>query len=140
MRIVIASVLFICCCGFAAAANSTVYSIVDAVNAELPPNEQVSPFWWGPFKLERLHQTYRRLYPDGGLLRREGKLFAMMWLCLVVSAGLFHFGFIGVAWLATCGGFLVWFTYFRRPRSKNSATQQIVGRERRERVTKGAKG
>ena len=131
MRIVIASALFTCCCGFAAAANSTVYAIVDAVNAKLPLNEQVSPFWWGPLKLQRVHQTYRRLCPDGGLLRRERILFAMMWLCLILSAGLFQFGFLGVAWLATCGGLLVCFMYFRHPRSKNGDAEQIVGREPR---------
>ena len=131
MRIVIASALFTCCCGFAAATNSTVYAIVDAVNAKLPPNEQVSPFWWGPLKLQRVHQIYRRLCPDGGLLRREGILFAMMWLCLVASAGLLQFGFLGVLWLATCGGLLVWFMYFRRPGPKNGDAEQIVGREPR---------
>jgi hypothetical protein len=101
------------------------------------PNEQVSPFWWGPLKLQRVHQTYRRLYPDGALLRREGILFAMMWLCLAVSAGLFQFGFLGVAWLATCGGLLVWFMYFRRPRVKTVDNE--LGKIGRERASLNAK-
>src|SRR5262245_15546130 len=99
MRIVLSGAAFICCMGFAGAANSNVYAIVDAVNAKLRANEQFSHFWWGPLKLKRVHDAYHRLYPQGRLIRRERMFLALAWLSLVAAAGLFSFGFLGVAWL-----------------------------------------
>ena len=72
--------------GLAATINS--FAIIDAVNAKLLPHEQFNPFGWYPQKTFRLHREYRRLYPQGGLLRREGFLAAAMLFCIVVVAWL----------------------------------------------------
>ena len=63
--------------------------MVDAVNEKLPTNDQFSPFWWYPTKMARLHREYRRLYPGGGLIRRERVFFALTCLCLALAAVLF---------------------------------------------------
>ena len=96
----------------AAAINS--FAIVDAVNAKLPTNEQFDPLgWWLP-KTLRLHREYRRLYPDGSLLRREGVLAAMSLICVLLAATLIGFGFLGIAWFGGVGALSLWLFYFRR--------------------------
>jgi len=92
--------------------------MVDAVNAKLPTKDQFDHLWWYPNKTFRLHREYRRLYPDGGLLRRQGILVTLMFLCLGVGSGFFGFGVLGVAWLGGGGMFLAWLIYFSQRSTK----------------------
>jgi hypothetical protein len=78
--------------GFCRAANNTVSAMVDAVNEKLPTNDQFSQFWWYPSKGLRLHQEYRRLYPGGGLIRREHVFGVLMFLCLALALSFFALG------------------------------------------------
>jgi hypothetical protein len=115
VRLVLAAAFFVLADGFCLAANSSLFAIIDAVNAKLPSNQQFNRFGWGPLKLHRVHQAYRRLYPGGGLLRREGILFVLMCLCLGVAGWLFGLGVLSLAWLGGGGIFLAWLMYFRKP-------------------------
>ena len=114
VRLVLAAAFFVCAGGFSLAANCTLFAIIDAVNAQLPSNQQFDRLGWGPFKLHRVHQAYRQLYPGCGLLRREGIFFALMCLCLGVAGWLFGLGFLSAAWLGGGGIFLAWLIYFRK--------------------------
>lgn len=59
-------------------------AMVEAVNRRLPASEQFEDTWWWPAKTMRLYSAYRRLYPDGPLLRRQ-------WMI---------YGFVGLLWLS----------------------------------------
>jgi len=111
VRLALAAAFFLCGWGFCLAANHTVSAIVDAINEKLPADDQFSYLGWYPGKVFRVHREYRRLYPDGGLLRREGILVRLMFLCLAVAAGLFGFGLLGVALFGGGGMFLAWLVY-----------------------------
>ena len=90
------------------------FAIVDAVNAKLPSDEQFDPFWWYLPKTLRLHSAYRRLYPEGRLLKRQAVLTALALLCLVVAVTVLSFGFLGIAFGGLCL-LLLWFVYVRKP-------------------------
>src|SRR5438552_14099446 len=95
-RLAIAFVLLLCVGGFGLAATINQFAIVDAVNARLPTDDQFDPFWWYRPKTLRLHSAYRRLYPDGSLLRGQAILAALALFCLVLAATLLGFGFLGI--------------------------------------------
>jgi hypothetical protein len=96
--------------GIAAALNS-----FEIVNARRPENERFDWSMWYPGKWERLHREYRRMFPSGKLLKRQGILGAYMLACGVL-AGLLLMGPL-VAVVAGCfGGFGLWFGYFRNGR------------------------
>lgn len=99
------------------AAAVTGFEIVDAVNAKLPESERFEPLGWYPAKTLRLHREYRRLYPLGRLLRRQGITAAIMLGCLVIVGGLLGFGVLGFVWIGGGGALLLWFTYFRNAAS-----------------------
>jgi|SRR6185436_3812313 len=115
VRLAVAFLLLLFVGGFGLAAVINQFAIVDAVNARLPTTEQFDPFWWGPWKTSRLHREYRRLYPNGNLLSRQGVLAAVMLFCIVLVGVLIGLGFLAVAWLGGGGALLLWFTYFRKP-------------------------
>ena len=75
-------------CGGALGLASTInqFAMVEAVNAKLPEREQFDPFWWGPSKTSRLRREYRRLYPEGKLIRRQSVLATAMFVCLLLVA------------------------------------------------------
>ena len=98
--------------GILAAINQ--FKIVDAVNAKLPLDSQFNSFGWWPRKTWNLHKQYRRLYPSGGLLRRQGILAAAMFLCTTVAAGLIGFSVFAVAGFGVFGALSVWLGYFRK--------------------------
>lgn len=113
-RLAVTLVLLFCVGGLGMAAAITTFAIVDAVNAKLPTNEQFDHFgWWLP-KTLRLHREYRRLYPNGSLVRREGVLAAIMLICVVLAATLIGFGFPGIVWIGGGGALSLWFFYFRK--------------------------
>ena len=112
LRLAFAFGLLLCVGAFGLASTINQLAIVDAVNARLPLREQFDPFWWGPSKSLKLQWEYRRLYPDGRLLRRQGVLVAAMFVCILLAALFLGFGFLVIAWLGP-GFVLLWFVYFR---------------------------
>jgi hypothetical protein len=100
---------------FGLASTINQLAIIDAVNAKLSSNDQFGYLGWYQAKILRLHREYRRLYPDGTLLKRAGIYAVLMWLCVVVAMGLIGFGILVTALFAGGGGLLFWFTYFRDP-------------------------
>jgi hypothetical protein len=67
------------------------FEIVDRVNEKLPAEEQYSWLGWHTDKVSRLFSDYRRLCPNGGLIRRFHLISAMGAGFLVVSAWAFRF-------------------------------------------------
>lgn len=128
-RIAIAFALLLCVGGFGLAAAINNFAIVDAVNAKLPSDAQFDHLGWHFTKSQRLHSEYRRLYPEGHLLRREGLLGGLMFLFGLVATlflGLGFFVIVPSSFLAV----MLWFTYFRKP-ATNKSDEQTVRREPR---------
>ena len=115
MRLAVAFVLLLCVGGFGLGAAVNAFAIVDAVNAKLPTSDQFGQLGWYLTKTLRLHREYRRLYPDGDLVRRQGLLGVGMLICTVLAMGFIGFGFLGIAWVGGIGALSLWFVYFRRP-------------------------
>jgi len=46
------------------------FETTDEVNKKLTVEKQFDPLGWYFAKTQRLHSDYRRLYPNGGLLRK----------------------------------------------------------------------
>ncbi len=78
-------------CFFACGVKSMilVFKLIETVSRRLPEEEQFGDLWWGPEKRGRLIREYRRLYPDGQLLRQTYILNAVMFGCLLVEFWLF---------------------------------------------------
>ena len=111
----IAVVLLLCCvAGLGIAGTTNGFAIVDAVNAKLPANERFDPLGWWLGKTLRLHSEYRRLYPSGGLLRRQGMLLLAGLSCLLLVMALLGFGLPLVVFFAGGSGLIVWLIYFRK--------------------------
>ena len=118
LRLALALVFLLCVSGFGLAAAINHMAIVEAVNAKLPTAEQFGELGWGPSKRVKLSNEYRRLYPDGKLLRR-GRILASFSLCsLAVVGGLLGLPLVGVAVFAGVGAASLWSSYFgKRPAS-----------------------
>ena len=116
-RLAVAFVLLFCVGGFGLAAAINGFAIVEAVNTKLPTDERFAELGWYLSKTLRLHTAYRRLYPDGRLLRRQAVLAVFALVCLIVAATLLGFGFLGIAWLGGLGLLSLWFVYIREPRT-----------------------
>ena len=110
----IAFALLLCVGAFGLAGAINQFAIVDAVNAKLSSEDQFSQFGWYLPKTLRLHSEYRRLYPDGTLLRRQGILAMLSLSCGILAAALLDFGFVLVLWFAGFGLLMIWFAYFRK--------------------------
>jgi len=76
-------------CGLTA--TSVVFEMVDKVNKLLPAEQQFALLGWYPSKYRRLNYEYRRLYPDGNLLRKYHGLVVLMFTCLLISVWAFGF-------------------------------------------------
>jgi hypothetical protein len=113
-RLAIAFLLLLCIGGLGLAVTINSFAIVDAVHAKLPTDAQFGQLGWGPLKTLRLRREYRRLYPDGTLLMREGILSALMWVCIVVVAWLIRLPLFGIAWLGAFGTLLLWLICLRK--------------------------
>ena len=86
LRLALTVVLVLCVGALGLASTINQFAIIEAVNAQLPAAEQFDPFWWGPSKTFRLRREYRRLYPEGTLLRRQSVLVAAMFVCILLGA------------------------------------------------------
>jgi hypothetical protein len=87
VRLALAFVFLLCVGALGLAATINHMAIVEAVNSKLPTGEQFRELGWGPMKRLKLRNEYRRLYPGGKLLRREGTLAAASLFSLVVAGG-----------------------------------------------------
>jgi hypothetical protein len=114
LKVAAALALLLCVGGFGIAATINQFAIVDAVNEKLPKDEQFERLGWYLTKTLRLHGEYRRFYPVGGLLWRQGVLETIMLVCLVLAASFIGFGLLGIAWVGGGGALLLWFMYFRK--------------------------
>jgi hypothetical protein len=83
---VVGIVAFVCGVGCAITSSVVVSEMVDRVNEKLPEERHFSHLWWYWEKYQRLFLEYRRLYPDGGLLRRFRILAVVLFASFVVSA------------------------------------------------------
>lgn len=118
VRLTLAFLFLACVSGFGLAGGITHLAIVEAVNLRLPPSKQFEQLGWGPRKSFRLCREYRRLYPEGTLLRRAGILAYVSLFSLVVTAMLLGFGVLLTAWIGGGGALVLWFFYFNnRPLS-----------------------
>jgi 4-hydroxybenzoate polyprenyltransferase len=114
VRLALAFVFLLCVSGFGLAATINHMAIVEAVNSKLPTAEQFGELGWGPLKSLKLSKEYRRLYPDGKLLRREGILAAASLFSIVVAGGLFGLPLLGVAFVGGVGALSLWLSYFKK--------------------------
>ena len=112
-RLTAALVLLLCVGVVGILATINLFAIVQAVNNKLASDNQFNPLGWGLPKTISLHKQYRRLYPNGDLLRRQGVLTAVMFFCIAVAAGLIGFSIFLVGWLGVGGALLLWVIYFR---------------------------
>ena len=85
LRLAFTLAFVLCSSAFGLASTINQFAIVEAVNAKLPEREQFDPFWWGPSKTSRLRREYRRLYPEGKLLRRQSVLAGAMFACIFLA-------------------------------------------------------
>jgi hypothetical protein len=113
-RLVVAFVLLLCVGGFGLASTINQFAIVDAVNAKLPVSDQFDAIGWWPPKTLSLHTQYRRLYPNGRLLRRQGIFATAMYFCIMVAAMLIGLGAVLTAWNGVVGALMLWLIYCRK--------------------------
>ena len=112
-RLVATFVLLLCVGGLGLGACINQWAIVEAVNAKLPTDEQFNPLGWYLPKTLNLHRAYRRLYPDGRLLKRQAVFALLALLCVVIAATLLGFGFFGIGWLGGMGLLSIWLLHAR---------------------------
>jgi hypothetical protein len=67
------------------------FEMVDKVNQQLPASEQFGHLvWWFPTS-HRVVREYKKLYPNGDLLRKRWILSALALACLFLCAWCFGF-------------------------------------------------
>jgi hypothetical protein len=108
-------VLWHCFTGLGIAGYLTSLEIIDSVNAGLPENERFDVLgWWYHSKIVRLHREYRRLYPTGPLLRRQGVIAECGLACMIIAALFLRFPPpIVVILFGALAGFVNWYTFIR---------------------------
>ena len=111
VRLTLAFLFLACVSGFGLAAGITHLAIIEAVNSRVPSPKQFEQLGWGASKSFRLCREYRRLYPEGMLLRRAEILAYVSLFSLVVSAMLLGFGVLLTAWIGG-GALVLWFSFF----------------------------
>lgn len=114
VRLTLGFVFLACVSGFGLASSLTHIAIVEAVNAKLSTTDQFGQLGWGPGKTLKLSNEYRRLYPDGRLLRRAGILAAVSLFSLVVAGALFGLPLLGMTLVGAGGALSLWSVYFKQ--------------------------
>lgn len=114
LRLTLGFVFIACVSGFGLAASLTHLAIVEAVNAKLPTTEQFRTIGWGPVNSLKLNKEYRRFYPEGKLLKREGILLAIGLFSLVIGGALLGLPLPGLTVIGAAGALSLWFSYFRK--------------------------
>jgi hypothetical protein len=107
--IVVLCVLTISVCGFAA--TLTQWRMVDEVNKKLPPEERLYAIG-GPWrKRNHARSKYRRLYPNGPLLRRERLLTAIEGAAVVLLTALMGLTLWVTLWMLFGFSIVWWLSY-----------------------------
>jgi len=112
VRLILGCVFLACVSGFGLASSLTHLAIVEAVNAKLSTTEQFGQLGWGPVKSLKLSNEYRRLYPDGKLLRRAGILTAAGLFSLLAAGALFGLPLLGMTLVGAVGALSLRSLYF----------------------------
>jgi hypothetical protein len=66
--------------------NLVFFDIVEKVNERLPKEQQFAPLWWYWPKYQKLRREYKRLYPEGTLLRKVRVLIVVAFACTLIFA------------------------------------------------------
>jgi hypothetical protein len=79
-------------CGVACALSGASFSwlALDKVNEKLPVDQRFWPLFWGPDSNWRLRHEYRRLYPEGKLLRNARYFAVAFFACLLIAFWALH--------------------------------------------------
>jgi hypothetical protein len=79
-------------CGVACALSGASFSWLahDKVNEQLPVEERFWPLFWSFDSRRKLRREYRRLYPDGKLLRKARYCEAAFFACLLIAFWALH--------------------------------------------------
>lgn len=94
-RSILGSMAYACAVACALLSGFLACSATNKVNRRLPPKERFGYFWWDFTKHARLRREYRRLYPEGKLLRNSSMLSIAFFLLMLIAAwahSLFPFG------------------------------------------------
>ena len=113
LKWVVLSLLLFASAGLGLAITLNAWAMVDAVNAAMPDAERFQPLGWWAGKTFRLHAQYRRLYPSGTLLRREGIYCAALVACLTLATTLLGSAFVFAPIIAIGGAAITWALYFK---------------------------
>jgi hypothetical protein len=84
-----AALMAVAACGLIA--TLAHQEMVDKINEKASEKERFDPLGWYWEKSQRLRREYRRLYPQGTLIRKTRLLFCLMTACLLLSAWLLRF-------------------------------------------------
>jgi hypothetical protein len=82
---VIAITAFICGVACAIASSFVVSQMVDKVNDKLPEERQFSHTWWYWSKYQRLFADYKKVYPNGPLLRTLRIMGVLVFVCFLAT-------------------------------------------------------
>jgi hypothetical protein len=85
-HLIVAIIALVCGTFCGMSASFAIFEMVDKVNEQMPEQHQFAHYGWYWFKYRRLIGEYRRLYPDGSLVRRYRLLIVIMVGCLLISA------------------------------------------------------
>jgi hypothetical protein len=85
-RLIVGILALVCGSVCAMTASLTAFRMVDTVNEKLPEERQFAQLGWYWSKYQRLFAEYKRLYPDGTLLRRFYILASLMFACFFMCA------------------------------------------------------
>jgi hypothetical protein len=89
-RLVIGLAAWICGVVCAITSGGLHLSAVERVNERLPADKAIEPLGWHVDKYWLLRHEYRRLYPDGKLLRKSKKFQIACLVSFVIGAWALH--------------------------------------------------
>jgi multidrug efflux pump subunit AcrB len=85
-RSIVGAIAYACAVACALLSCFSGYAATNKVNQKLPAEEKFGLFFWEFTKHARLRREYRRLYPDGKLLR-NAFMFSVAFFLLMLIAG-----------------------------------------------------
>lgn len=85
-RYILGAIAYACAVACALVCALLTYSVTDRVNQRMPAKERLGLLWWDFTKHARLRREYRRLYPDGKLLRNRF-MFSIAFFLFMLIAG-----------------------------------------------------
>ena len=92
-------------------ATTVRWRMVDEVNARLDEKDRFDHLGWHYLKARRLLEEYRRLYPEGHLVRQEVILGGALTVVVGAAAWKMGFGLGSLVFLVIGGSILLWLMY-----------------------------